>query len=174
MGFAVQRELYRLGIEGGFERVEDCRIVSLVEHHMREGRKLAVYQKTAGDRLDGVAFESEQRKKLPLIGYDGVHTHVPFISDPSGKVKGAIGIKEKRLIYSARAIPLHEMRDGYTWGYATFMNEFYVEGKFAGIVREFLDAGYALVLSDNMIGYGDSRMHIAGETTLDEILGKEK
>lgn len=174
MGFAVQMGLYRPGIEGGFERMGDYHIVPLVEHHMREGGKLAVYQKTTGNRLDGVAFESEQREKLPLIGYDSMHTHIPFISDPSGKVKGAIGIKEKRLIYSARAIPLHEMRDGYTWRYVPFMNEFYVEGEFAGIVREFLDAGYTLFLSDNMRGPDDQRVNIVGETTLDEILGKEK
>jgi len=171
MKLGIRKGLYRPVLSGGFEWMRDENVVALIEQHLHEGKKLAVYQKTTGANLGEEAYDMDRRKNLPLVGYQG-QPSMPFISDPFGKIRGAIGIKERKLIYSASGILLHEMRDAYRWGYA--LDRVYVRSTFRGIIREFLDAGYTLCLSDNMRGPDDQRVNIVGETTLDEILGRGK
>lgn len=142
--------------------------VSFVERLTDEGRAYAIMQKTTGDAVNEEAIWQEARARRPIIGYGGRETF-PFISDPDQKIRGTFAIIDRSLVYSPRGIPLHEMRDSYTWGYSN--PKYYVQGEFMDAVQAFLDNGYPLFRSNDIVDYRwEYEFTITGSTTLEEIV----
>lgn len=142
--------------------------VSFVEGLTDEGRAYAIMQKTTGDAVDEEAILQEARAPRPIIGYGGEETF-PFISDPDQNIKGAFALIDRSLVYSSRGIPLHQMRDSFTWGFSN--PKYYVQGTFMDAIHAFLDSGYQLLQSNDIVDYRwEYKFKIAGKTTLDAII----
>ncbi len=104
-----------------------------------------------------------------IIGYGGKKTF-PFISDPTDKIAGAVGIKDRKLVYSIRGCALHTMRDKYTYDFGPDDRKFYTDWDFFGILKEFLSAGYELALSSDMRDYRlEYPLTIVSGITLEDI-----
>jgi len=139
-------------------------IVNIVEEHTLNSDKFAVHQKTTGTEVNERALLTEQRLNRPLIGYGGERTF-PLISDPSEQIEGGVGIIDGKLVYSKRAIPLQHMRDSYLWGYSLVL--YYVIFDFIDVIKEFIERGYKLFLSSDLLTFEKScPFTIVGEIIL--------
>lgn len=144
--------------------------VAFVENLTAQGWPFAVLQKTTGIEVGEEAIEQELQTPKPLIGYGGTDTF-PFISDPDEKILGAFAILDRQLIYSRRGVPLHQMRDSYTWAFAPV--SYYINRDVTKVVYSFIVAGYDLLLSNNLVDYRrEYRFDIVGRISLKDILNR--
>ena len=164
-------EIYRHSCGYDFELDHIGHFVAFIEWLTKNKFPFAVYQKTTGFQTDSVALSQDLRANRPLIGYGGKYTF-PFISDPDDIIQGAFGIINKNLIYSPNACPLHHMRDSYTWAFSE--PQYYTLGNFIEVVSSFIDVGYGLLQSPNMIDYRTDKgisIKISGPILLTDIFG---
>jgi hypothetical protein len=142
--------------------------VSFVEGLEAKKEHFVIFKKTTGTAVDERAIMQEGRNWKPLIGYGGRRT-VPFISDPEEEFRGALAIADGKLVYSEKGIPLHKMRDSYTWGAAN--ERYYVDGGFLDIVDTFVDRGYHIFYSPDLRDYRkDYPFTTAEQITLKDIV----
>lgn len=157
---------YMSGFDMEPEPVVD--FVAFVENLTAQGRSFAVLQKTTGTGVGCEAIKQELQHPKPLIGYGGENTF-PFISDPDEKIPGVFAMLDRKLIYSPRGIPLHQMRDSYTWAYA--LVQYYIDGDVIDVVCSFIDTDYDLLLSNNLVDYRRGyRFDTVGRISLKDIL----
>lgn len=162
MAERVYRHL--LGLD--LEEVPIPDFVTFIEQLTDQRKPFAVLQKNRKTYAEEELFELV-RKPKPLIGYGGKNTF-PFISDPDQNIKGAFGIVDETLIYAPRAVPLHDMRDAYTWSYSN--PQYYCEATVIDIVNAFIMKGYPLLRSNDLLDYRkEYRFTIEGPTSLSEI-----
>ena len=145
--------------------------LSAFEEDEKKPRPFVIYHKPDDISFDDDVFDFNAAVR-PIVGYAGEGTF-PFISNPLSGNYGAVGVFEKRLIYSPVGIPLHTMRDSYRHILQSpDENRFWTNATFRLIIEEFLDSGYPLFFSPDMKVYDLSvRFSLGAQLpSLDQII----
>lgn len=136
------------GYDMELEKVDD--FVVFVKQLEGTGSPFAIYKKTTGIDVGEEAIAKELRNPKVIVGFGGPKTY-PFISDPDEQIKGAIAIIGRTLVYSERGIPLHQMRDAYTWAYSEI--NYFIKGTYFDVVNAFANKGYPIFRSPDLRDY---------------------
>jgi hypothetical protein len=146
----------------------DTNVPKLVERLTRQKSPFVFY--TINQELPPKDMFSIDFEEKAIIGYGGEST-VPFISDPAESIRGAVAIVNHQLVYGPGAIPLQNMRDKYTYGFSQRDRIYYTDWTLLGVLDQFLQNGYQLFISDDLLDYQDTfRFTIGKEITLPDLV----
>lgn len=131
------------------------------------GEQFAIYETMLHAQTANPPLPTVRQLDRPIIGFGGTQTY-PFISDPDNYVPGALALLTDKLVYGPNAVPLHHMRDSYTWNYASEKYSF--SGTFIDVVK-FFEAKYPIVISNDLTDYRrDCAFTIGKQITFTEFM----
>ncbi len=165
--------IYKHQISHDLELENVKSFVTFIEKLTGEEMPFAVLQKTTGTDVGPRVIAHEYRNgRRPIIAYGGKETF-PLLSDPDEIIPGALAILDRQLIYSPTANPVRLMKDQYIW--RNSLTQYYTLGTFNDIVKTFVDQGYPILSSLDLVDYHrENPFTINGTLALEDIFKENR